>query len=83
MGLKFGEKIDVIKAPIRVVSLKREPLSALLADEQYGLSECAKEGFPNLTVEQFIQMFCESHKGCTPDTPLTRIEFSYEVNPND
>lgn len=44
MGLKAGEKV-VPLATIRVVSARREALSAMTADVDYGFAECAKEGF--------------------------------------
>lgn len=80
MGLKSGEKI-VPLATIRVVSVSREPLSAMTADVEYGLGECSKEGFgghPTLKwPSAFVEFFCNSHRGCTPETIVTRIEFEY------
>lgn len=81
MGLRPGEKLDVLRDPITVVSICREPLRAMLDDLEYGFEECALEGFgqhpdyrwPN----SFVDMFCATHQGCTPDTIVTRIEFSY------
>lgn len=82
MGLRPGEKLEVLRAPIRVVSLRREPLLAMLADLDYGFVECAREGFPAPSLYQwpseFVRMFCATHKGCKPETVITRIEFSYE-----
>lgn len=74
MGLRIDEPLVRLGA-LEVVSVKREPLSAMLADPVYGMAECRREGFPYMTPEQFVLFFCESHKNCTVDTPLTRIEF--------
>jgi hypothetical protein len=35
----------------------------------------AREGFPDLTAPEFISFFCDGHKGCTPNSIITRIEF--------
>ncbi len=50
---------------------------ALLDNPRYGQLECFYEGFPEMPPGRFIDMFCKSHKGCTPDSVVTRIEFSY------
>jgi hypothetical protein len=81
MGLKPGEKLQVLREPLTIVSVRRESLRAMLDDLDYGFSECALEGFgshpayrwPNL----FVQMFCATHKSCKPETMVTRIEFTY------
>lgn len=77
MGLKPGEKIEVLRDPIRVISVRREVLRAMLDSREYGNDECDREGFPNLTPAQFVEMFCASHKPCKPKTVVTRIEFEY------
>jgi hypothetical protein len=77
MGLKPGEKIEPLRDPVRVASTIREPLRRMTDDLEYGREECIREGFPDLTPAQFIEMFCASHKPCTPDTVVTRIEFEY------
>ncbi|MEM5332178.1 hypothetical protein VSR34_37655 [Paraburkholderia sp. JHI2823] len=80
MGLKAGEKVKPL-ATIRVVNVRPEPLSTMTADVDYGLEECAKEGFgdhPSLRrPSEFVKFFCGSHRSCTPDTVITRIEFEY------
>lgn len=81
MGLRPGEKLDVLRDPLTVVSVRREILSAMLSDIEYGFRECALEGFgehPDYRwPSQFVEMFCSTHKGCTPETLVTRIEFAY------
>lgn len=79
MGLKPGEKLDVLGDPLTIVSIRREPLRAMTDDLDYGFKECALEGFADHPAYQwpseFVSMFCATHKGCTPDTIVTRIEF--------
>jgi hypothetical protein len=86
-GLKPGEKLAVL-AVIEVVSVRREKLKTLLgvpqsevAGDFYTPSEARDEinaeGFPLLTAAEFVKFFCASHKGCTPETDVTRIEFKY------
>ena len=69
MGLKKGEKVKKI-CLIRIVATRPEPLTALTQEE------CAKEGFPDMTPQQFIKMFCELNR-CKLDTIVNRIEFEY------
>jgi hypothetical protein len=76
MGLKKGEKIEKL-ADLRVVSVRQERLERMLDDGLYGIIECANEGFPDMTVDDFVDFFCRSHKGVYPETPITRIEFEY------
>jgi len=80
MGLKKGETVDRLKV-LEVRFVSREPLSRLLLEPSYGRRECVQEGFPHLTAEQFVAMFCASHKGVAPDTVVTRIEFAYVGGP--
>jgi hypothetical protein len=81
MGLRPGERLDVLRDPITVISLRREPLRRMLDDSDYGFAECIREGFGAHPDYQwpsaFVAMFCATHKGCTPETVVTRIEFSY------
>ncbi|MBT2299210.1 hypothetical protein J7E70_01910 [Variovorax paradoxus] len=83
MGLRPGEQLDVLRDPIRVVSIRREPLRQMLDDVEYGFEEVRREGFawhPDYSSPgSWIAMFCATHKGCTPETVITRIEFAYGV----
>jgi len=74
-GLKKGEHVRRL-AVLRVVSVGRQPLSAI--GNAYHVDDCRREGFPEMSPAEFIEMFCRSHKGCSPTTIVTRIEFSYE-----
>ena len=69
MGLKKGEKIKPL-AMVRIVSTGAEPLSAITQDD------VIKEGFPDWTPEQFIQMLVDHYK-VDPDATVNRIEFEY------
>jgi hypothetical protein len=79
-GLKRGEKITKL-AVIRVVDTSQEPLNRMTDDVRYGIAECVKEGFayhPTLRFpSEFVKFFCASHKGCAPETEVTRIEFEF------
>jgi hypothetical protein len=65
-GIKPGELVRL--GEIEVVSVRRECLNKITADD------CRREGFPQLTPKQFVDMFCE-HMACTIDKIVTRIEF--------
>jgi len=74
MGLKKGEKVELVGCPIQVVDVRFERL-------REGLTplEVDREGFRDFSVWAFLQMFLGTHKGCTPDSLVTRIEFVYTV----
>lgn len=89
-GLKKGEH-PVVLGRIRVKDVRREQLSRLtmhaeakaldcVVTDAYkrgeAVEECRREGFPNLTPQQFVRMFCE-HNQCDSATIVTRIEFEY------
>jgi len=80
MGLKTGEKIERL-CKIRVVGLRREKLRAMVDDLDYGFQETTLEGFPvghdKHWPSEFVEMFCKSHSGVTPESTITRIEFEY------
>lgn len=70
MGLKPGESPLRLGPPIRILSVRREPINAITQED------VIREGFPEWTPEQFIQMYCRYNK-CKPDDLCTRIEFTY------
>lgn len=84
MGLRKGEKVQLLCDPITVVSARREPINAMLLDLDYGFAECKKEGFgwhPDYKWPCcFVDFFLATHKGATVETEVTRIEFSYEAD---
>lgn len=74
-GLKKGEKVKRITV-IEIVDNYPEPLRYMLDRPDYGDIEVIKEGFPWLTKEQFVAMFC-THNGVTPETTVNRVEFEF------
>jgi hypothetical protein len=75
-GLRKGEKV-VRLGVIRVLRVDWEPLDTFF---EYGSEECAREGFPELTPNGFIDMFCRAN-GFDPNLShlawVNRIEFEY------
>ena len=74
-GLKRGERV-VRLGEIVLREVWREPLRDLLELPWLGEREVALEGFPGMTPEEFVAMFCKAND-CTPDTEVTRIAFRY------
>lgn len=56
---------------VRVPAVRRERLNEITADEVLA------EGFPQMSPAEFVEFFCATHKGCTPDSEVTRIEWTY------
>jgi hypothetical protein len=79
MGLKPGEKIVKIGPPIVVTGLYREPLQNI--GFASGRRELTLEGFPDMSPEEFIAMFCRTHRDCTPGRVITRIAFDFTEKP--
>jgi hypothetical protein len=74
-GLKKGEhpvKIHVVEC----VSNDRERLNEMIVNYSYGWRECEREGFPQMTPEAFVKMFCK-HNKCTRRKTVNRIVFRY------
>lgn len=74
-GLGKGGKMERI-CQIRVRDVTFERLDTMVNNASYGDKEATLEGFPEMTGEQFVTMFC-LHMKCTRDTVVTRIEFEY------
>jgi len=68
-GLRKGEKVKKLKV-----------LRCLLNTPQrvdwIGIDDVVREGFPDMTVRGFVEMFCR-HMKCQPDKIINRIEFEY------
>ena len=71
-GLRKGEHVKPI-CLIRVVSVKVERLWRI---EDWGSDETIREGFPDLSPREFMDMF-ESANHCYDSTWVHRIEFEY------
>ena len=71
MGLKKGEKIEVIRQ-IRIVRTDRVPLCIITEEQVFA------EGFPNMTPNEFIDFWLRSHgKRGYVDWMVNRIRFEY------
>lgn len=75
-GLKAGESVTKLGCPIKLVSVRAEPLSLLITDPVYGATEAALEGFPDWTGQQFVAFICKQ-PGVFPERILNRLEFEY------
>lgn len=70
MGRKPGEPLERI-AEVEVIDVRRESLDLITP------ADVRREGFATQTPSWFVRFFCDTHKGCTPDTTVTRIEWRY------
>jgi hypothetical protein len=84
-GLKKGEKIKAMGL-LRVTSVRKEPLRRMIDDTDYGLAECALEGFAGHPQygwpSVFVEWFAAAH-ACTINDDVNRIEFEYVDPPHD
>lgn len=69
MGLRKGDKIRKI-CRIWILSNTREKLNDITKDE------VVKEGFPDMTPDEFVKMYCK-HNKCSPEQIVNRIEFQF------
>jgi hypothetical protein len=75
MGRRHGEPLVRI-VDVEVISVRRERLDAIT------MADAAAEGFPEMTdPTEFVDFFCGTHKGCRPDSEVTRIEWRYLDDP--
>jgi hypothetical protein len=80
-GLGKGGKIKRL-GEIVVFEIGQEPLDEIIRrpNRSYGplppRAETAREGFPRLTPEEFVTLFCKLN-GCKRDQIVYRIEFFY------
>jgi hypothetical protein len=68
-GLRKGERARRL-VRLRIKSVRRERLCVITK------REVDREGFPTLTVSEFVRMFCRGFR-CEPLDHITRIEFEY------
>ncbi len=76
-GLVRGEKI-VVMGQHRFTNLRWERLDRMIDEPEYGQAECIKEGFPEMTPGEFVDMFCKANK-CKSDIEVHRMEFEYLI----
>lgn len=71
-GLKKGERVREL-AEICVVYAIPQRLGDITQED------VVLEGFPEMTPDQFVEMFCKAHasRGITKNTVVNRIEFEY------
>lgn len=74
MGRKAGEPLIRI-VDVQVIDVRREPL------EQITDEDVAREGFPDMTREEFIHRFFVQAQGIQPHDHVTRIEWVYIGEP--
>ena len=70
-GLKKGEKIKKI-CQIRVINTE----SIFVFSIREMPKDCEKEGFPDMSPDEFIAMFCKEMR-CKYEDIINRIEFEY------
>ncbi|QDV20667.1 hypothetical protein Pan153_53430 [Gimesia panareensis] len=75
-AVRIQGDLGVTTRVIRVVSVRREALSKMEHDPDYGRWEAELEGWPQLSGAEFVRCFCKKFK-VVPATPVTRIEFTY------
>lgn len=64
------EPLHVV-ANVIVLDVRRERLHAITP------GDVRAEGFPDWSPGQFVEFFCRTHRGCTPERIVTRIEWRY------
>jgi len=69
MGFQKGERIKPL-CMIRILSTRRTPLNAITQ------ADVIKEGFPDWTPTQFVEMLVDHYK-IDPSVTMNRIEFKY------
>jgi hypothetical protein len=82
MSRRKGTKV-IRLGLIKVLATRVEALNAMLEDSDYGRDECRREGFPNMTPEEFVAFFLQTHLATGPGAPVTRIEFMHMDDPPD
>lgn len=70
-GIPKGGKIQKLH-PFRITKKDREQLFQI----NLRTGDCAKEGFPQMTNDQFIDLYCK-HNGGDEHQTITRIEFEH------
>lgn len=80
MGRRPGEPLERI-VDVELVDVRREPLLLLTLHLNgvpvYGIDEVAREGFPGMEPDEFVQQFFVDAQGMHPSDTVTRIEWRY------
>ncbi|WP_236723792.1 MULTISPECIES: hypothetical protein [Mycobacterium] len=69
-GRRAGEALERI-VTVEIVSTRREQLNAITPNDVLA------EGFPGVAPAEFVEFFTSTHSGVTPETEVTRIEWTY------
>jgi len=72
-GIPKGGHVVVI-GPILILDVRREPLSRMTDDLEYGKKEVALEGFPEMSPAEFVEMYCKANK-CKSSQIVNRVQF--------
>jgi hypothetical protein len=70
MGRRKGEPLVRI-VDVEVIAARRERLDAITEED------VRREGFPDWSPAEFVAFFCQTHKGTTPGSEVTRIVWRY------
>lgn len=70
MGLKRGQKQELLGCPIEIVSFRKERIDEIRSDD------VAREGFPHWSPCDFVDFLCSHHR-VPRSTIVNRIEFKY------
>lgn len=70
MGFKKGDRQVLLGPPVRVLSVRPEPVAHILT------ADVKAEGFPGVSADEFVEFFCRLNR-CDPSTIVNRIEFQY------
>lgn len=71
MGLKKGEKVQKIRGPIRIVSVRKVLVRDVTADD------LVREGFPQISYASFLSLLTDHFRKAGVYDPVNRIEFEY------
>ncbi|MDR6861932.1 hypothetical protein [Phycicoccus sp. 3266] len=70
MGRRKGEPLERI-CDVEIVSVRREVLGEITLDD------VAREGFPDMSQDEFVERFFIDAQGMDPHDVVTRIEWRY------
>jgi hypothetical protein len=76
-GLKKGQKIRRL-GEFRVLDERWERIDRLISEPEYGRGEVIREGFPEMTPQEFVDMYCKMNR-CKPSELCHRFSFEYVV----
>ena len=87
-GLKPGERFQAVRQRQGLpkgAKVERGPVLECVSNICTPLwggmfpADLVAEGFSRSSIKEFVEMFCELNRGCTPETLVHRVEFKYVV----